>query len=38
VQSVRDLEKIQSRFHVQQLTGEHLLECSAPSVDRDLER
>jgi excisionase family DNA binding protein len=38
VQSVRDLEKIQSRFHVQQLTGEHLLECSVPSVNRDLER
>jgi hypothetical protein len=26
VQSIRDLQKIQNTFHVQQLTGEHLLE------------
>ena len=38
VQSVRDLAKIKNRFYVQQLTGEHLLECAAPSVDGDLER
>jgi hypothetical protein len=37
VQSVRDLEKIRSRFHVQQLTGEHILESAAPSPNSDLE-
>jgi hypothetical protein len=38
VQSIRDLAKIQNRFHVQQLTGGHLLNCPAPSVDCDLEK
>ena len=38
VQSVLDLPKIKKRFHVQQLAGEHLMECAAPSLNRDLER
>jgi hypothetical protein len=37
VQSVRNLEQIKTRFDVQQLTGEHLLECAAPSLNSDLE-
>jgi hypothetical protein len=37
VQSVRDLAKIQTRFDCMQLTGEHLLECPAPSLNSDLE-
>jgi hypothetical protein len=36
-QNVRDLAKIKTRFHVQQLTGEHLLECDAPRLNSDLE-
>ena len=38
VQAVCDLEKIKSRFHVQELAGEHLLGCTAPSVSSDLEK
>lgn len=36
-QSVKSLAKIRSTFHVQQLHGEHIVECSDPSVNRDLE-
>ncbi len=38
VQSVRDLAKIKTCFDSVQLTGEHLLECAAPSVNSYLER
>jgi hypothetical protein len=37
VQSIRDLEKIQIHFHVQQLKGEHILERTPPSLNCDLE-
>lgn len=37
VQSVCDLPNIRERFHVLQLTGEHLLGCADPSVNGDLE-
>jgi excisionase family DNA binding protein len=37
VQGVRDLEKILSRFHVQELAGEHLLGSTAPSLNSGLE-
>jgi hypothetical protein len=37
VQSVRDLPKIKERFHVQQLTGEHLIERAGASLNSDLE-
>jgi excisionase family DNA binding protein len=37
VQSVQDLAKIREMFHVQQLTGEHILERADPSLERDLE-
>lgn len=36
VQSVRELAKIQERFHVQKLAGEHLLDCPSASVNCDL--
>jgi hypothetical protein len=37
VQSVRDLAKIQVRFHVQQLTGERLLDRTPASLNSDFE-
>jgi excisionase family DNA binding protein len=37
VQSVRDLERIRSRFHVQQLTGEHILDRDLASLNSDME-
>jgi hypothetical protein len=37
VQSVRDLAKIQVRFHVQQLTGERILDRTLASLNSDLE-
>lgn len=37
VQSVRDLAKIEERFNVQQLTGEHLIERAGPRLNSDLE-
>jgi hypothetical protein len=37
VQSVRDLPSIRERFNVQQLTGEHLLECVGANLNSDLE-
>jgi hypothetical protein len=37
VQSVRDLAKIQVRFHVQQLTGERVLDRAPASLNSDLE-
>jgi hypothetical protein len=37
VQSVRDLPRIRERFDIQQLTGEHIIERAAPSLNRDLE-
>jgi excisionase family DNA binding protein len=37
VQGIRNLRKIQESFHVQQMTGEHLLERTDPSVNSDLE-
>lgn len=37
VQSVRELAKIRECFEVQQLAGEHLLECPDPNLNRDLE-
>ena len=36
VQSVRDLAKIQVRFHVQQLTGERILDRTPASLNSDL--
>jgi excisionase family DNA binding protein len=38
VQGVRDLAQIKTRFVFLQLTGEHLLECPASSVNSVLER
>jgi excisionase family DNA binding protein len=35
VQNVSELPKIRNRFHVQQLAGEHLMECPDPSLNRD---
>jgi hypothetical protein len=37
VQSIRDLAKIQIRFHVQQLTGERILDRTHASLNSDLE-
>jgi hypothetical protein len=37
VQSVRNLAKIKTLFHIQELNGEHLLECAALSLNSDLE-
>jgi hypothetical protein len=37
VQGIDKLQKIQSTFHVQQLTGLHLIERVNPNVDSDLE-
>jgi hypothetical protein len=37
IQRLDDLPKIRSRFHIQKLVGEHLLERAAPSLKRDLE-
>lgn len=37
VQSLHDLPKIKIRFHVQQLTGEHILERASLSLNSDLE-
>jgi hypothetical protein len=37
VQSVRNLEKIKTVFHIQQLTGEHLLGCAGLRLNSDLE-
>jgi hypothetical protein len=37
VQSVRNLPKIKTIFHIQQLTGEHLLECAGLRLNSDLE-
>jgi hypothetical protein len=37
VQSVRNLPKIKAIFHIQQLTGEHLLECAGLRLNSDLE-
>jgi len=37
VQSVRDLPEIRDRFHVQQLTGEDLLERAGPRLNSDSE-
>jgi hypothetical protein len=37
VQSIRDLAKIQIRFHVQQLTGERILDRTPSSLNSDLE-
>ncbi len=37
VQSVRNLEKIKTLFHIQQLTGERLLECAGLRLNSDLE-
>jgi hypothetical protein len=36
-QSVRNLAKIKTLFHIQQLTGEHILECAALRLNSDLE-
>jgi excisionase family DNA binding protein len=38
VQSARELPRIKKQFHVQELTGEHLIERTAPSVNGHLER
>ena len=37
VQRVRELAKIQSRFHVQQLAERHIPEAIGPSLNRDLK-
>jgi len=37
VQNVRNLPKIKTLFNIQQLTGEHLLECTALRPNSDLE-
>jgi hypothetical protein len=37
VQSIRNLQKVKNSFHVQQLTGEHMMACVDPSVNSDLE-
>jgi hypothetical protein len=37
IQRVADLEKIQSRFNVQELAGEHLLGSSPSGLNSDLE-
>jgi hypothetical protein len=37
VQSIRNLAKIKALFHIQQLTGEHLIECAALRLNSDLE-
>ena len=37
MQGIKKLQKIQSVFHVQQLAGQHLIECISPSVNSDLE-
>ena len=37
VQNVRNLPRIKTLFNIQQLTGEHLLECLAPSQNDDFE-
>ena len=37
IQRVRDLPKIEARFNVQELTGEHLIERSDPRLNSDLE-
>jgi hypothetical protein len=37
IQNTRDLPKIQNRFHVQQLTGEHILDRVPASLNSDME-
>ena len=37
VQNVRNLPRIKALFNIQQLTGEHLLECAALRPNSDLE-
>ena len=37
VQNVRNLPRIKTLFNIQQLTGEHLLECAALRPNSDLE-
>jgi hypothetical protein len=37
VQRVRNLARMKALFHIQQLTGEHLLECAALRLNSDLE-
>jgi hypothetical protein len=36
IQNARDLPKIQNRFHVQQLTGEHIMDRTQASLNSDL--
>ena len=37
MQGIEKLQKVQTVFHVQQLAGQHLMECVNPSVNSDLE-